>query len=132
MNYHLFFKKLYFHLTQKIVFNKKLSNQMTQEIGRMSQYANLTTPLAINQIAVELGKYIGQMKNRQLPYSVTGNYSNKRKFFYIQASLYKCYYLDMEFPYFLQYKKKKFNWNAFKNEFGSAEIQVYLDLCQRN
>jgi hypothetical protein len=103
-----------------------------QKTGRTSNFANMTTPLPINQIANELGKYLNQIKSKNLPFHITSNYSLKRKFFYVLASLYKCYYLDMEFPYFLQYKKRKFNWNAFKNEFGSADIQVYIDLCQRN
>lgn len=101
---------------------------MSQKTGIVS--GNSLGPMDINQIATQLGGYLDQMKNRNLPHSINNNYSVKRKFFCLCASLHKCYYLDIEFPYFLQYKKKKFNWKAFINEFGSSDLNVYMEMCK--
>ena len=69
-----------------------------------------------------------QIKNSKMPLPLQQNPSYKRRFFYTCASLYKCLYLDLEFPYFLEYKKKKFNWKGFMYEFGSADLNVYIEL----
>lgn len=37
----------------------------------------------------------------------------------------------MEFPYFLKYKKEKFNWKAFINKFGSADMDTLTKMCNR-
>ena len=105
---------------------------MQQYTGQTSANSNIMTPLPINIIASQLGSLIDQIKGKPLPYPVENNYSIKRKYFYVLASLNKCYYLDIEFPYFLQYKKKKFNWKGFMNEFGSADLSLYIQMSNRN
>ena len=63
---------------------------MSQKTGIVS--GNSLGPMDINQIATQLGGYLDQMKNRNLPHSINNNYSVKRKFFCLCASLHKCYY----------------------------------------
>lgn len=102
---------------------------MTQKTGKTSRNSNINMPLPINEIASQIGTYFEQLKKWSLPYNIDSNYAVKRKFMCIVASLKKCYYLDIEFPYFVKYKKEKFNWKAFINKFGSANLEMYVQMC---
>lgn len=104
---------------------------MVQKTGRGSSNANPTLPLPINQIASQLGSYLKQLKEKQLPYQVESNPSVKRKYLSLIASLNKCYFLDIEFPYFIKFKKEKFNWKAFINRFGNADMNTLTQMCNQ-
>lgn len=95
-----------------------------------SNFTNLQQPIDLRTINEHLLSYKNQTKNKNLPYHLENNYSNKRRFYYILASLFKVLYMDQEFPYFLVKKQKKFNWKAFMNEFGNADMSVYMNIVK--
>jgi hypothetical protein len=103
---------------------------MDQDGQQPSNFRNLQQPIELRVINDNLMTYMNQTKNFTLPYHLESNYSNKRRFYYILASLFKVLYMDQEFPYFLIKKQKKFNWKAFMNEFGSADLSVYFNLVK--
>ena len=103
---------------------------MEQEGQQPSNFRKLQQPINLELINKYLISYMNQTKNFNLPYHIESNYSQKRKFYYILASLFKVLYMDVEFPYFKIKKQQKFNWKAFMNEFGSADLSVYSNLIK--
>jgi hypothetical protein len=104
---------------------------MSRLSGQPSKNGDPNTPLQINDIANQLGNYFQKLMNMTLPYNIESNFQVKRKYMYLLASLKKCYYLDLEFPYFKKFKNEKFNWKAFMNQYGSADISTYIEICNK-
>ena len=108
-----------------------LISKIFQKCGRKSNYEkNLQSPLGLASINKDLTNYMTNIMKTNLNYNITNNPQLKRRFFYNCASIYKSLYVDMEFPYFLEYKKKKFNWGGFMNNFATAQTQEYINIVK--
>lgn len=102
-----------------------LSLNMKSSQTRVSPWANLQQPVDFKSLNSNVQNCRGKIRNAQLGYQVNSNISLRRRFMFICAILSKSLYVDMEFPYFVEFKKKKFQWKEFMQDFNTASLEEY-------
>ena len=107
-----------------------LSLNMKSRQSRVSQWANLQTPIDFKSLNSNIQNCRNKILNAQMGYQVNSNPSNKRRFMFVCAIMSKSLYVDMEFPYFVEFKKKKFHWKEFMQNFNTASIEEYERLAR--